>query len=280
MRNWLINELFQFVVLRRLYQESKSYNFVINNDWIGYNIILNGYYEKDQLTEILNRLDFDLRTTDILDIGANIGNHTVFFSNYFKHVFSFEPQIRTFEILKLNTCRLKNVSLNNFGISEEEREIIFKIPFDNSGAASQFSSDHLYYEEFVKLKNIGSTDIYSDVSVIKLDVEGNEIDVINSCKDIISLNKPVLLFELNKNANHALLDILRNLGYLNFYSQGKLDTMNKYGGKTFFHKVFRFFLRGMYYKKNMKIFRVSKFMNIDYPLVIATHPDSKYLINC
>jgi FkbM family methyltransferase len=278
MKRWLINELFQFVVLKKLYHQAKDYDFVINNDWIGYNIILNGYYEKEQLSEIIKRLNFDIKTYDLLDIGANIGNHTVFFSKYFKHIHSFEPQLRTFQILKLNTSRLGNVSLNNFGISTEEREVIFKIPFNNSGAASQVSSELLYYEELVNLKNIPNHN-YSDVSVIKLDVEGSEIDVINSCKGLIDLTKPILLFELNKNADHALLDLLKNLGYSNFYSQGKLDIMNRFSGRSLFHKIFRLFLRGIYYKRNKNIYKVTDFKNIDYPLVIATHPDSMFSFN-
>lgn len=46
----------------------------------------------------------------VVDIGANIGNHTVFFANVCKakKVYSFEPQEKVFEILK------KNVEINKF----------------------------------------------------------------------------------------------------------------------------------------------------------------------
>jgi FkbM family methyltransferase len=276
MKRWITNELLQLIVLRFLYRKTREFDFVINNDWIGYNIILNGYYEKDQLSEILKHLDFNLKNFELLDIGANIGNHTVFFSKFFKHVHSFEPQLRTFEILKLNTSRLGNVSLNNFGISTENKQVVFKVPFNNSGAASELDSNVSFYEEIVMLKNIESIDLYSNVSVIKIDVEGSELDVINSCKELINLTKPVILFELNESSDHSVVDALMKSGYTNFYSQGKLELMSKYRGGYIFHKIFRLILRGIYYKKNKIMYEIKDFKKIDYPLVIASHPNSKF----
>ena len=39
----------------------------------------------------------------VLDIGANIGNHSLFFSNYFYKVLSFEPHPKIFKVLAINT---------------------------------------------------------------------------------------------------------------------------------------------------------------------------------
>ena len=38
-----------------------------------------------------------------LDIGANIGNHSVFFADDFLQVYSFEPLTQNFDLLKINS---------------------------------------------------------------------------------------------------------------------------------------------------------------------------------
>jgi FkbM family methyltransferase len=280
LRKWLISEITQYVVLNYLYRNKRRYDFIVHNDWIGYNIVLNGLYEEDQLNEIIKCLNFDTKTTEVLDIGANIGNHTVFFSEFFLHVHSFEPQLRTFEILKLNTSRFSNVSLNNFGISTTDSQVVFKVPYMNSGAASQNLNDHLCYEELVFLKRIDTNDNYKDVSLIKIDVEGNEIDVIQSCSDLIIRTQPVILFELNASGNHEVIKVLNSFGYSNYYSQGKLEVFSKVNGSLFHHKIIRMILRLALFKSRLKIYRINEFRRIDYPIIIATHPSSKYQIKC
>ena len=64
------------------------------------------YYERDILDEIKKNIPSN---SVILDIGANIGNHTVFFCKECnaKKVYAFEPVSITFEILQ------KNIAINN-----------------------------------------------------------------------------------------------------------------------------------------------------------------------
>ena len=79
---------------------------VLAFDHIGLCINLDGRYEKRTLDLIRNYLKSvisDLERSVALDIGANIGNHSVYFSDLFEEVFAFEPNPRTFALLRFNS---------------------------------------------------------------------------------------------------------------------------------------------------------------------------------
>lgn len=80
------------------------------------------FYESDQLQIMSSYIKKD---AVILDIGANIGNHSVYWAthNRAKKVYAFEPVRRTFEILQ------KNIQINrletkiqpfNIGLSDKK----------------------------------------------------------------------------------------------------------------------------------------------------------------
>ena len=54
------------------------------------------------------------------------------------------------------------------------------------------------YEEDVELRKIDHND-YKNVGFIKIDVEGNELNVLISLNEIINQTLPVISFELNQN---------------------------------------------------------------------------------
>ena len=53
-----------------------------------------------------------------VDAGASIGNHSVYFSELYGNVFSFEPSQATFEVLKINTAGRGNITIP-IGLSPE-----------------------------------------------------------------------------------------------------------------------------------------------------------------
>ena len=91
-------------------------------DHIGLEINNFGIYEENLLNAIMSFLKdmVNLKKFDlILDVGANIGNHSLYFSNFSKQVFSYEPNPNTFELLKFNTKNLSNINIYNIGISNK-----------------------------------------------------------------------------------------------------------------------------------------------------------------
>lgn len=86
------------------------------------------YYEKEVLEYFKEYLPIN---GVIYDIGANIGNHTLYFSNYLgpKKVYSFEPAKELYDVLAFNVQanNLKNVEVFNYAAGKENGEAFYRI---------------------------------------------------------------------------------------------------------------------------------------------------------
>src|SRR4030042_1518104 len=80
----------------------------------------------------------------IFDIGANIGNHTVFFSTKTQaKVFSFEPFPPNFELLKKNidSNKLQNVTAFNFALGEKNDSLFLSLSQKNNFGTASIKSN-------------------------------------------------------------------------------------------------------------------------------------------
>lgn len=153
----------------------------------------------------------------IVDIGANVGNHTVFFAKVMSgFVYSFEPQHTLFSILK------ENVRLNSI----EDRVALYNIGLsDTAGNASL---------DGVPKENIGGTSIKKDeegemvldtldnvlgkirhrIALLKIDVEGFEYNVLRGAKNILSKHSPLIFVEIwHEHKVNRMLALLAEYGY-------------------------------------------------------------------
>ena len=167
----------------------------------------NDYFEG----KILRKLDkFIPEGATILDIGANIGNHTVYWAmqDKIKKVYSFEPLKETFDMLE------KNIEINDL----EEKVKLFNIGLSDEESSTRIS-------HFDKT-NIGGTSIektadgslvvnkLDNIKIIKIDVEGHEIKVLNGAKDTFLKYKPKYVFiESISNNFPKVKEILEGYGY-------------------------------------------------------------------
>ncbi len=200
------------------FRNNRKTQMVVLNDSIGFEILYNGYYEKSNLEILKKSFPANIANSNFLDIGANIGNHSLFFKDSFNKIESFEPQKKIFQILKLNTQQYPNIKIYNYGVSNKDTLTTFHIPITNSGMASQ--KQHLtdYYSEKVLLKKLDYKS-FTNVGYIKVDVEGSEYEVLISLDDIIKTSKPLISFELNRNNidRKKIIDLLKDYGYYDFF---------------------------------------------------------------
>ncbi len=239
---------------------------VIVNDRIGTSIVFNGFYEIDIVNTIMSSLDFDPHKNTCLDIGANIGNHSVQFNNYFKKVISFEPQIRNFKILKLNTEFYESISVHNYGLSSKKEEAQIHVPYGNSGGASHVIPTlptSKFYSEQIKLR-VYDDEFDEEISFVKIDVEGNELEVIKGMRKSIEKYKPVLSFEYNYTEKDEVLDILKELGYERFFAP-KSPFLNRLIRSGNLYPVKRLYEIDLPVKKN-------------FALITTFHKDSTFKI--
>lgn len=153
----------------------------------------------------------------ILDVGANIGNHTVYWAmqNKVERVYSFEPLKETYDMLckniKINDLKDKVQALN-IGLSDEKT--CAKIQhFDArniSGTSINESTDGDL--EVDRLDNIKFEE--ERIDFVKIDVEGHEIKVLNGAKETFLKYKPKYVFiESFSNNFPETKRILESYGY-------------------------------------------------------------------
>jgi FkbM family methyltransferase len=144
--------------------------------------------------------DFVANVKVVMDIGANVGAATVYFSVLYPEakIFSFEPAKAPYELLVGNTRDLDNVCTYNFGLfSSNEEEVPLYSGALDSGTASIGSSDMTAAEsEAVTLRSV--TDWLAEnsiarIDVLKIDTEGCEVPIMRALRDLIPSIKVIYL---------------------------------------------------------------------------------------
>jgi FkbM family methyltransferase len=211
----------------KLIKEGRRQLFVYSFDHIGHKININGLYEGAELEFFFKWLSKSYPESyngTALDIGANIGNHSLFFSDFFSKVKSYEPNKRTYLALNANSQLVENIETYNFGISDKECKLILHTNKNNVGG-SFISNTHEKFENLLlqeiqlfKLDDI--IDENEKIKLIKIDVEGHECKTLLGAKATIMKNSPLILFELNSTAfidgSSPEIEILKDFGYNKF----------------------------------------------------------------
>lgn len=149
----------------------------------------------------------------IIDAGANIGNHSVYFSKicHARSVYAFEPMRQTFKILARNAAlnAPEKIKCYNFalGSSDSKADLLQFYPGNIGTARVQSSAGGLY-----EIKPLDAFH-FPEVQVLKIDVEGAEIDVLEGARQTLARCKPIIWVELLPNYAPKSDAMLRSLGY-------------------------------------------------------------------
>lgn len=183
-------------------------------------LLSDNYFEADLLKETFEefeggRISRAVRGHSVLDIGANIGNHSLYFTLEAgaRKVVSFEPVPMTFSILEENIAlnHLEEcVELHNCGLGREDScADLLEYHAGNLGGTA------IYPDKDGKLivKTLDELKLPDDIALIKIDVEGMEYDVVQGALKTIKKQHPFMMIEsLSQNAP-KLLNLMEKLGY-------------------------------------------------------------------
>jgi len=157
---------------------------------------------------------------NIIDLGANIGTHSIIYSNYTNgKIYSFEPQKIIFDILnknvELNNC--KNIITYNLGGSDTNKTFYMNACYENKDNQGAFRIDEdLDETNGIQIKCIVIDELnLSDICYIKLDVEGHEYQSLLGLKNTIQKCKPTIMIEIHDSCptKNSTFELLKTLGY-------------------------------------------------------------------
>jgi len=197
---------------------------VFSFDYVSVQIMLDGLYEIDELEVFTQWLisigEERLFEGVVVDIGANIGNHSLYFSDYFTEVLAFEPHPFTYKLLAMNAELVANVRCFNCGLSSETRTASMVLDGRNMSGARVARVGNGGSASSIRLETldmfIGAT-CGRSVRLIKIDVEGHEFEVLAGAEVTIRKHQPIILFEQHPSAFAAgtsrTIDLLKSYGY-------------------------------------------------------------------
>lgn len=160
----------------------------------------------------------------ILDIGANIGMTSYFFSRYANRVISLEPSKQHFEILTrmLSFNEITNVTAINKALYIQNGQFAFGGPDNNKTMRSLHTAtwkdgknDEMV--EAITLKNLFEQQKIENVDIMKCDIEGTEYELFahSDFQELAPKINTVILERHNwtgRNPNQ-LVEALKNAGY-------------------------------------------------------------------
>ncbi len=134
----------------------------------------------------------------VLDIGANIGQFSFTLSKFFPNieVYSFEPNKSAFKFLEKNVKELEKVRVYNYGVGkiEGKRILYYSKSASSEGSLYKKNMNQNYLRKDIlktdieilkptkdNLRNLG---IPIRIDLVKIDVEGAELEVLESLKEI------------------------------------------------------------------------------------------------
>ena len=146
----------------------------------------------------------------LLDVGCHTGYFPCLFKNFFNRIIGFEPNSKSFSVLK-------NVNIENFEyyqnfVSDETKEVIAIDTEDGWSFQSEVNRDivkkkisQITLDKFCENKNL------KNITGIKIDVDGIDLKALYGCKNIIKENRPSILIE---NYSNKLIKFFENLDYV------------------------------------------------------------------
>jgi FkbM family methyltransferase len=146
------------------------------------------------------------RSSNALDLGANIGTHSILMSKICDrgHIFSFEPQSLTFSVLQNNLLlnKSENVTAYRFAVTDIDGQILAMEPFSygsaniNNGGLSINTSGGLL-GDLVISRTIDSFR-FPKIDFVKIDIQGSECKAIIGMKRLLEKDRPFIFLEIEE----------------------------------------------------------------------------------
>jgi len=187
------------------------------SDLIGTALKIYGEWAHNEIELLLSLIDFGCC---VYDVGAFVGTHSLAFAERVGpsgKVFAFEPNKFSFWLLAMNTCTERRANIRSFNLAiGASNGFVKSVSSDktNLGLSVLQETADEFDRDGVLLKSLDSLGLDSDPSLIKIDVEGMELDVLEGAAVTIARSRPFIYAEVNTVAKAlALLGWSRENNY-------------------------------------------------------------------
>jgi FkbM family methyltransferase len=214
---------------------------------------------KERDLKFLRQLHFDT----VLDVGLNVGEYSYFLSPAARRIHGFEPNAKCVRVA--SRLGLNNLTIHEFGLSRTSGEIVLNIPVENGRENWSLASmrngalpQNRVTSQKVRIEALDEMELARDpaIDLVKIDVEGAELDTLNGMRTFIKTHDPLFCVEIEKHHNpdwRGCFDLFASNGYRSYatfdgstlepVSADVIDDQDRPGARVRRHLMNFFFMR-------------------------------------
>jgi FkbM family methyltransferase len=186
-------------------------------------VLLGGKYEDREAAELCHHVR---PGSWVIDAGANIGLTSLEFGRVASRVLAFEPSPETADRLEANLAAngMENVSVLRLALGASPGTVTF-----HESTKATLSSASVIPPDLLRSFEVPMTTLDAEwqalgrpeVSVLKIDVEGGELEVLQGASELLAAQRPAILLEAWGEAQRGPIDeLLIGVGYISTQPEG------------------------------------------------------------
>jgi FkbM family methyltransferase len=167
-------------------------------------------FEFEGFNKYSNHFSFTPNDNEVyVDIGAYDGDSIAKFiestpTGKYKKIYAFEPNKISYSKLCLIKNWIPNLETFNLAASNQNATLKFNPAGGSMAARLHQNNDIINEDNLINISAIKLDDVLNDVTFIKIDVEGFEVDVIEGASKLIKNCKPTMVIDTYHYANDAI----------------------------------------------------------------------------
>jgi FkbM family methyltransferase len=146
-----------------------------------------------------------------IDVGGNIGHHSLYLSPHAASIHSFEPVptcINEFK-RKMLVAGITNCTLHEYALGEQDETLRIFCSSSFNGGTNSFLPDHHHGNSESAVVNVKQFDALDGldldrITLVKVDVEGFEPSVLLGMQRVLYTHRPFVICELSDTTNELL----------------------------------------------------------------------------
>lgn len=173
---------------------------------------------------------YELTTKEsvVYDVGANVGLYTILLADRANTICAFEPFEENLRRLRsgLDELKIRNVEVVESAVGSENGHIEIRVADDPAYVSTKEVAGEKQEKFRVNVPLIMLDEYWRrqgrpKVDVIKLDVEGAELEALSGAAEILASSSPTLLVECNNSESYdAIAAFLKTYGYTSLQPDG------------------------------------------------------------